>query len=125
MAHFENKQQPSNPHPASPQAGIRPLTASTLRSENNQFADTGGLSENNVCHNFAPAFRHEETGEVALAKFANGRQAPMHLILGLPDSWATAYNARGQVSAIASCVTAGFVRDGQFYTRAEAAAFAT
>lgn len=107
--------------PGKPLAGAY-RTASTLGSENRQFANTCGLSQHNACHNFLPAFRNEETGEVALATFADGRQAPMHIILGLPKSWATAHNARGQVAAIASCVIAGFVRDGQFYTRAEAAA---
>ena len=102
----------------------KPLTELTLRSENHQFANTCGLSKHNACLNFLPAFRNEETGEIALAKFADGRQAPMHILLGLPGSWATARNARGQVSAIASCVIAGFVRAGQFYTRAEAAATA-
>jgi len=97
-------------------------TPASLGAENRQFANTPGLSQNNASHNFQPAFRNEETGEVALAKFADGRQAPMHVLLGLPDSWATARNARGQIAAVANCVVAGFVRDGQFYTRAEAAA---
>ncbi len=115
MAQSARAQQPND-------AVNQPITGRTLRSENRQFANTCGLSKNNACHNFLPAFRHEETGEVALAKFADGRQAPMHIILGLPDNWAIARNAQGQISAIASCVVAGFVRAGQFYTRAEAAA---
>ena len=117
MVQLAHTQQPSD-------AADQQVTQRTLRSENHQFANTCGLSKNNACHNFVPAFRNEETGEVALAKFADGRLAPMHIILGLPDSWATAHNARGQISAIASCVIAGFVRAGQFYTRAEAAAAA-
>jgi len=100
-------------------------TPTTLGAENRQFANTCGLSQHNATHNFLPAFRNEETGEVALAKFADGRQAPMHVIIGLPDSWAVARNGRGQIAAIASCVIAGFVRDGQFYTRAEALAAAS
>ena len=123
MVQLANSQQHSNAA-AGPHGVSQHVTELTLRSENRQFANTGGLSKNNACHNFLPAFRNEETGEVALAKFADGRQAPMHIILGLPDSWATARNARGQVSAIAGCVIAGFVRAGEFYTRAEAAASA-
>ncbi len=99
-------------------------TPATLGAENRQFANTCGLSQHNATHNFLPAFRNEETGEVALARFADGRQAPMHVIIGLPDSWAIARNSRGQIAAIAGCVVAGFVRDGQFFTRAEAAAAA-
>jgi len=95
-----------------------------LSVENVQFARTCGLSANNAHQDFVPAFRHEETGEVALARFADGRVAPMHLIINLPEEWATARNARGQISAVQECVIAGFVHDGQFFTRAEAAAAA-
>lgn len=114
VQHANNQPMPIGPY----------RTPSSLGEENRQFANTCGLSQHNASHNFLPAFRNEETGEVALAKFADGRQAPMHILLGLPDAWATARNARGQIAAIASCVIAGFVRDGQFYTRAEAAAAA-
>lgn len=100
----------------------RDLDASKLRAENRQFAHTCGLSINNADQSFIPAFRNDETGEVALARFADGRIAPMHLIINLPDAWATARNARGQISAVLDCVIAGFVRGGQFFTRAEAAA---
>ena len=100
------------------------LDAHKLRIENRQFARTCGLSANNADHNFVPAFRNEETGEIAVARFADGRIAPMHLIINLPEAWATARNARGQISAVLDCVIAGFVRDGQFFTRAEAAAAA-
>ena len=100
------------------------LDAQKLTVENQQFARTCGLSANNADQNFLPAFRNEETGEVALARFADGRVAPMHLIINLPEEWATARNARGQISAVLDCVVAGFVHEGQFFTRAEAAAAA-
>ena len=100
------------------------LDANKLRRENHQFARTCGLSVNNANQNFIPAFRNEQTGEVALARFADGRIAPMHLIINLPEAWATAHNARGQISAVLDCVVAGFVHNGQFFTRAEAAAAA-
>jgi len=100
------------------------LDAHKLNVENQQFARTCGLSANNANQDFIPAFRNEETGEVALARFADGRVAPMHLIINLPEDWATARNARGQISAVLDCVIAGFVQEGQFFTRAEAAAAA-
>jgi len=102
----------------------KPLDAQKLSVENQQFARTCGLSANNAHQDFVPAFRNEETGEVALARFADGRVAPMHLIINLPEEWATARNSRGQISAVEDCVIAGFVHDGQFFTRAEAAAAA-
>lgn len=114
----ESIQQPNQP----PTPTRAELDAECLRRENQQFAHTCGLSVNNARQNFIPAFRNEATGEVQLAKFADGRTAPMHLIINLPADWATARNARGQISAVLDSVVAGFVRDGQFYTRAEAAA---
>jgi len=102
----------------------KPLDAHKLSVENQQFARTCGLSANNANQDFVPAFRNEETGEVALARFADGRAAPMHLIINLPEDWATARNSRGQISAVLDCVIAGFVHEGQFFTRAEAAAAA-
>lgn len=102
----------------------RSVDAQTLRRENRQFANTCGLSANNAGNNFVPAFRNDQTGEVALAKLADGRIAPMHLIINLPAAWATARNTRGQISAVLDCIVAGFVRHDQFFTRAEAAAAA-
>lgn len=101
---------------------MKQLDSQKLHLENRQFANTCGLSTNNASQAFVPAFRNEQTGEVALARFADGRVAPMHLIINLPEAWATARNARGQISAVLECVVAGFVRKGQFFTRAEAAA---
>ncbi len=98
------------------------LNGSELARENDQFAGTYGLSCNNAEAGFLPAFRNDETGEVALARFADGRRAPMHLLVALPEAWAAARNARGQICAVVRSVVAGFVRDGQFYTRAEASA---
>ena len=103
-------------------ASTRSMTDSTLLRENQQFAGTAGLSRNNASKRFVPAFRNEATGEVALARFADGRVAPMHLLIALPEAWAAARDAKGQICEVVRSVVAGFVRDGQFYTRAEAAA---
>ena len=100
----------------------RPLTAQTLREENLAFAGTNGVSQNNRKQRFLPAFRDDETGRVELARFANGKLAPAHLIVGLPSEWATAWAADGSIMALKDSVTTGFVRDEQFFTREEAAA---
>ena len=97
----------------------RDFDAAKLQTEHHQFAATIGQASDRA---FIPAFRNDETGEVALARLADGRVAPMHLIINLPAAWATARNARGQISAVLDCIKAGFVRRGQFFTRAEAAA---
>ena len=66
----------------------RPMTANTLRQENLAFAGTNAVSGNNRTQRFLPAFRDDATGRVELARFANGKPAPAHLIVGLPSEWA-------------------------------------
>ena len=100
----------------------RPMTANTLRQENLAFAGTNAVSGNNRTQRFLPAFRDDATGRVELARFANGKPAPAHLIVGLPSEWATAYAQDGSIMAVKATIVAGFVRDDQFFTREEAAA---
>jgi len=101
----------------------RPLSERTLHKENLAYAGTNGVSQANRRHRFLPAFRDEETGRVELARFANGLPAPTHLIEGLPLEWASAHAEDGSISALKACITAGFVRDEEFFTREQAAAF--
>ncbi len=97
------------------------VTRKTLMSENVRFADTGGISQHNRTHGFRPAFRDAQTGTIFLSRFADGRSAPLHLIDGLPGELVTGRSASGAVTAIKPTVVAGFVRDGRFYTREQAA----
>ena len=96
-------------------------TYERLREENETHAGTGGVSEKNCKQGFLPAFCDENTGRVELARQADGAQAPMHLLCCLPDEWVTERDAEGQVVAVKDSVIAGFVRNGRFYTREEAA----
>jgi len=98
------------------------LTNATLKKENLAFGGTAGVSENNHCARFRPAFHDLATGRTALARFADGRPAPMHLLDGLPREWVAEYDAAGRVRAIKDSVVSGFVRDGRFYTREQTAA---
>jgi hypothetical protein len=98
-----------------------PLTRNRIRRENLAFAGTGGVSPENRCRRFTPAFRDEDTGRVELSRYANGSLAPMHLIDGLPREWVCARDAVGRPAALKATVVAGFVRDGLFYTREQAA----
>ena len=100
----------------------RLISAQTIHQQNLAFAGTNGVSDNNRRQRFVPAFRDEETGRVELARFANGKVAPAHLIVGLPPEWAAARGKTGCILAIKSSITAGFVRDGEFFTREQAAA---
>jgi hypothetical protein len=100
------------------------LTNETLRRQNLAFVGTGGVSDENRSGGFRPAFYDASTGRVELARFANGLPAPMHLLDGLPDSWVALRDATGRITGLRASVIAGFVRDGFFYTREQAAAAA-
>ncbi len=88
------------------------------------FAFRGSCGESEVAcrHAFVPAFRNSTDGCVEIAKLADGSPAAMHLISHLPGDWAARCDAQGNVLELKAGIEAGFVRDGQFYTRAEAAA---
>jgi hypothetical protein len=98
------------------------LTIETLRKQNLAFLGTGGVSAENRSGGFRPAFHDLTSGRTALARFADGRPAPMHLLEGLPEEWVVQRDASGRISAIKDSVIAGFVRNGMFYTREQAAA---
>lgn len=94
-----------------------------LVEENRQYADSGGVSKGNSQFDFTPAFLDEDTGQVALSRFHNGRQAPFHLLEGLPDEWIVQRDSNGRVVEAKGTVVSGFVRLGLFFTRQEAMDF--
>jgi len=98
-----------------------PLTKESLQQENLAFVGTGGLSEENRSQGFIPAFYDVATGRGEIARFADGRPAPMHLIEGLPGEWVVERDAAGRACAIKSTVISGFIRGAYFYTRTQAA----
>jgi hypothetical protein len=53
--------------------------------------------------------------------FANGQPAPFHLLEGLPDEIVLTRHPTGRVAAVKKSITSGFVCDGRFYTREQAA----
>jgi hypothetical protein len=97
------------------------MTSQRIRRENRRFRGTGGLSENNRGAGFVPAFCDQETGRTELSRLPGGLPAPMHLLGGLPEEWVVRRDARGGILAVKATVTAGFVRNGRFYSRKEAA----
>lgn len=100
---------------------MRPLTPERLREENVAFAGTGGVSRENRSGGFSPAFYDTESGFVQVARFGDGAPTPMHLLDGLPDEWVKRRRPSGSVVAVKDSVIAGFVRQGRFYTRQQAA----
>ncbi len=97
------------------------LDAQRLLEDNRRLGGSGGVSENNRHAGFRAAFRDEETGRVALPRFHDGTPAPMHLLDGLPEDWVLQRDAAGRTTALKPSIIAGFVRDGDFYTREQAA----
>lgn len=98
------------------------MTRETLRQENLAFVGTGGVSEANHRRGFVPAFYDVATGRAEIARFADGRPAPMHLLDGLPEEWVVERAPDGRVLAIKATVISGFIRGDYFYTRDQAAA---
>lgn len=98
------------------------LTKTSLAPENAMYRGTGGVSENNRQLSFQPAFIDRATCTVYLSCFPDGRLAPCHLLDGLPPDVVLARGEHGHVQRIKASVVSGFVHDGRFYTRDEAAA---
>lgn len=99
----------------------RLMTQNELQLETLAFAGTGGVSSNSRSSGFHPAFMDTYTQAVYLSRFLNGQPAPFHLLDGLPDDVVVTRGASGRVNTVKPTVVSGFVRDGEFYTRDEAA----
>ncbi len=97
------------------------MNSRQLRRENRRFRGTGGVSQRNGSGGFVPAFCDTESGRTEPSRFATGAPAPLHLLEGVPAEWVAATNPLGAVLAIKSSVVAGFLRNGCFYTRDQAA----
>jgi len=97
------------------------LNSQALRRQNLAFRGTGGVSAGNRGRGFAPAFLDAETGGVYLARFADGRLAPVHLLDGLPPELIVSRDPASSCREVKRSVVAGFVRAGRFYTREQAA----
>lgn len=101
------------------------LNTAVLKRHNEEFAGTGGRSQANRPWGFRPAFMDEVTHIIYLSCFADGTAAPVHLLDGLPDEVVASRDAGGRVVSAKASIVAGFVRDGRFYSREEAAKITT
>lgn len=97
------------------------LTPHMLKVENQLFAGTGGVSTENQYCGFIPGFLDRETGAVYCSCWADGRPAPFHALDGLPNHLIRERDPGGHITAIKPGVIAGFIRQGHFYTREQAA----
>jgi hypothetical protein len=98
-----------------------PMTNPRLVVENERFRGTGGVSERNRDHGFAPAFLDHKTGRIYRSRFANGKPAPFHLLDGLPEHLVVRSRETGLLKGAGELLESGFVRFGRFYSRQEAA----
>lgn len=92
-----------------------------LKRENACYQGSGGVSQGNRSFGFRPAFFDVETAAVYLSRFADGQPAPFHLLDGLPDEVVLSRNTTGRVAAVKQTLVSGFVLEGCFYTREQAA----
>ncbi|WP_461480490.1 sigma-54-dependent Fis family transcriptional regulator [Porticoccus sp.] len=97
------------------------LTLEGLQEENDFYRGKGGISEENRAYGFKPAFYDMESGTVYDSKFANGHEAPMHVLDGLPNDVVASRLSDGKVTAVRPGIISGFVQRGHFYTREQAA----
>ena len=98
------------------------FTNTTLDIENEVFRGTRGVSEYNRSSGFIPAFYDTETRTAYRSRFADGREAPIHMLDGLPDQLIVERTTSGRARAIRETIVSGFLRGGIFYTREQAAA---
>ena len=96
-------------------------TLQTLQRENVEFRGTGGRSQENRSFGFRPAFIDRDTSTVYPACFADGRPAPFHILDGLPSEVVLTRTETGRVASVKPTIVAGFMLDGEFYTREAAA----
>jgi len=97
------------------------MNTAILEQENAVFHATGGVSANNRSCGFLPAFRNNDDGHVYASRFSDGRLAPVHILDGLPDEVVVCRSPSGRVMRVKASVQAGFILDGVFYGRDEAA----
>ena len=100
---------------------LHSMTIKTLTNQNRMFAGSKGVSQENRSLGFKPGFLDRETGMIYASRKADGSPATIHLLDGLPEDLVLARTPSGQVAAIKGTVIAGFILDGQFYTRDQAA----
>lgn len=70
---------------------------------------------------FQPAYKDNATGTVYLSVDNEGKPAPIHLLQSLPRELIIQSPDSDKVLAIKDSVIAGFVKDGKFYSRSQAA----
>jgi hypothetical protein len=98
------------------------LSVQRLQAENRAYTGGGGVSHGNRHSGFTPAFLDTLSGIALPSQYGDGIPASVHILDGLPPHWVMERDRRGKALKARPGVIAGFLRDGCFYTREEAAA---
>ncbi len=101
---------------------VNVLTDSALATESIKYRGTGGASQGNRGYGFIPAFMDTRNETVYLSRYSDGRLAKIHILDGMPEHLIIS-TEDGHVKSVVESVVAGFVLNGVFYTRTEAANF--
>ena len=97
------------------------LTADEVAQQSLAYRGTGGVSAENRAFGFLPAFLDRESGRIHLSCDTRGVPVAIHQFDGLPEEWVVARDQGGRPCAVKASVEAGFVREGYFFTREQAA----
>jgi hypothetical protein len=97
------------------------LTSDDVVQQSLAYRGTGGVSAENRAFGFLPAFLDRESGRIHLSCDARGVPAAIHQFDGLPAEWIVARDQTGKPCAVKASIEAGFVREGYFFTREQAA----
>ena len=97
------------------------LTQEDVAEQSQAYRGTGGVSEENRAFGFLPAFLDRESGRIHLSCDARGVPSAVHQFDGFPGDWVVARDQHGKPCAVKASVEAGFVREGYFFTREQAA----
>jgi hypothetical protein len=97
------------------------LTSNDIVQQSLAYRGTGGVSAENRAYGFRPAFFDRNSGRIHLSRDADGKPATYHLFDGLPLECIVARDNEGKPCAVSASVVVGFVREGYFFTREQAA----
>ena len=97
------------------------LTSEDVTQQSLAYRGTGGVSAENRAFGFLPAFLDRESGRIHLSCDARGVPAAVHQFDGMPADWVVARDHEGRPCAVKASIEAGFVREGYFFTREQAA----
>jgi len=92
-----------------------------LARENREFGSTTGISKNNRSLGFAPAFYDSESGKIYFSCNKDGTRAAIHMLEGLPEELILERDPEDNIVSVKPSVISGFVKNGRFYTREQAA----